>query len=70
MHKKKKYIITIEEMISQDFEVIAETDEEAASIATEKYSKGEFVLAPGNLVAKQMHIHNLTDNEYTDWVEF
>lgn len=26
---KKKYIITIEEMISENFEVIAENDEEA-----------------------------------------
>ena len=70
MSEKKKFIITIEEMVTEDFEVFAETEEEAVEIATKKYNSGEFVLEPGNLVAKQMEIHNVTDDEYTDWFEF
>ena len=70
MGAKKKFIITIEEMVTEDFEVLAETEEEAVEIATEKYNSGEFVLEPGKLVSKQMEIHNVTDGEYTDWFEF
>lgn len=70
MGGKKKFIITIEEMVTEDFEVFAETEEEAVEIATEKYNSGEFVLEPGNLVSKQMEVHNVTDDEYTDWFEF
>ena len=70
MGGKKKFIITVEEMVTEDFEVFAETEEEAVEIATEKYNSGEFVLEPGNLVSKQMEVHNVTDDEYTDWFEF
>ena len=70
MNSKKKFVITIEEMITEDFEVFAETEEEAEEIAVDKYNSGEFVLEPGNLVAKQILIHNVTDNKYTDWIEF
>ncbi len=50
----KKYTITIEETISEDFEVIAESSEQAQAIAIEKYESGEFVLEPGNLIHKQI----------------
>lgn len=66
----KKYMVTIEEMVSESFEVMAETDEEAQLIAEKKYKSGEFVLEPGNLVCKQMEIQNVTDNYYIDWIEF
>ena len=70
MSEKKKYVVTIEEMVSESFEVYAEDEFEAEEIATEKYNNGEFVLEPGNLVAKQMEIHNVTDNICTSWIEF
>ena len=57
-------------MISQDFEVVAESDEEAERIAIEKYNNGEFVLCPGNLVSKQIQMHNVSDDYWVDWVEF
>ena len=66
----KKFIVTIEEKVSEEFEVLAEDNEEAEKIAAEKYRNGEFVLEPGNLVAKQMEIHNVTDDKWTDWIEF
>lgn len=64
-----KYIITIEEMISEDFEVEAESAEEAMNIAEEKYKKCEFVLEPGNLTFKQMAVIS-PENETTEWTEF
>lgn len=67
---KRVYRITIEEMVSKEFEVIAEDDAEAEKIATEKYNNGEFLLDPGNLVSKQMAVHNIADDYWTDWIEF
>lgn len=57
-------------MLSETFEVFADNDEEAEKIASKKYKLGEFVLTPGNLVCKQMEIHNVTDNYFTEWAEF
>ena len=65
----KKFTITIEETVSEDFEVEAEDAGQAMQIAEEKYDKGEFVLTPGNLVCKQMAITK-PDNEVTEWTEF
>lgn len=69
MEEKKKFVITIEETVAQDFEVYADTAEEAMKIAEEKYKNCEFILEPGNLIAKQMAIIN-PDEEETEWVEF
>ncbi len=65
----KKYTITIEETISEDFEIIAESTEQARAIAIEKYNSGEFVLVPGNLIHKQMQI-SVDTVISTDWIEF
>ena len=63
-----KYTITIEEMVSENFEVEAATAEEAMEIAEQKYRDGEFVLEPGNLVCTQMAITN-PSAEATEWME-
>lgn len=65
----KKFVITIEELISQNFSVEANDAEEAMKIAEEKYKNNEFVLEPGNPVAKQMAIIGPED-EATEWCEF
>lgn len=65
----EKYIITIEELISQNFVVEASNAEEAMEIAEKKYKNNEFVLELGNLVAKQMAITE-PENEATEWCEF
>ena len=62
--------ITIEELISQDFKINANSIEEAISIAKEKYNGGKFVLAPGTLIAKQMQAKNEDSTEITEWTEF
>lgn len=64
-----KYTVTIEETVSQSFEVEAESAEEAMAIAEQKYNDGEFVLEPGELVSKQMAITS-PDSETTEWTEF
>ncbi len=65
-----KFIVTIEEMVSQDFEVEAEDVLEALEIAEENYHKGKFVLAPGYLVAKQMSACDKNGKDCTEWIEF
>ena len=66
---KKKYNIVIEETVSKAFEVIADDENQAKSIAAEKYKSGEFVLAPGELTAKQIQVCN-DDDILIDWEEF
>lgn len=64
-----KFIVTIEEMVSDNFEIEAETAEDAIRIAEDKYHSREFALEPGNLVCKQMSIVS-PNNELTEWIEF
>jgi hypothetical protein len=66
----KKFTITIEEMVSEDFEIEAETMEEAMDIAEEMYNNGDIVLEPGNLVSKQMMGEDTETGECTEWSEF
>ena len=65
----KKYIICIEEIVSEEFEVVAENEKSAIKIAAEKYRNGEFVLAPGTLLYKQMAIISPNDS-VTEWSAF
>lgn len=68
---KQKFIIDIEEMIVQSFEVEAESMEEAMEIAEEKYWKGEFVLeADADVAARQMRASSEGFEEQTEWTEF
>ncbi len=65
----KKFVIAIEEMICQDFEVVAETAEEAMEVAEKLYKSGAFVLDNAELCAKQMAV--VAPNEdATEWCEF
>jgi hypothetical protein len=64
------YKVTIEETVCDEFEIEANSEQEAFDLATEKYNCGEFVLEPGNLVIKQMLISDVKGNQITDWEEF
>lgn len=66
----KTFRITIEETISQDFEVEAEDMEQAMEIAEEKYNNCEFVLEPGEVGYKQMQCEDIETNESTEWMQF
>ena len=61
----KKFKITIEEVVSEEFEVTAESVEDAVRIAEKKYNSGEFVLEPGNLTGKRLSV-----NDSDKWIEF
>lgn len=64
-----KYIITIEETNAKDFEIEAESAEEAYEIAEQSYRSGEFVLDPGECQFRQIAI-TAPSNEATEWREF
>ena len=63
-----KITVTIEEHISQAFEVETDTLEEAMQIAEDKYRSGEFVLENPCVTKKLMMAEN--DYEVTLWEEF
>jgi len=64
-----KFTICIEENVIAEFEVEAKDAEEAMKIVEEKYYKGEFVLAPGEVSSRQMAIVK-PESEACEWVEF
>lgn len=63
-----KITVTIEEHISQAFEVEADTLEEAMQIAEDKYHSGEFVLENPCVTSRLMMAEN--NYEATEWSEF
>lgn len=63
-----KITVTIEEHISQPFEVEADTLEEAMEIAEDKYRSGDYILDNANVTARLMMAEN--DYESTEWEEF
>ena len=64
-----KYTITIEETIAKDFEIEANSADEAYETAEQKYKDGEFVLDPGGCQFRQIAITK-PSNEATEWREF
>ena len=64
-----KYTITIEETVAKDFEVEANSADEAYETVERKCKSSEFVLDPGDRQFKQIAITN-PSNESTEWREF
>ena len=46
----KSFLVTVEERVSQDFMIQADSQEEAEAIVQKLYKNGELVLEPGNLL--------------------
>ena len=63
-----KITVTIEEHISQDFTVEADTLEEAMEIAAQKYYDCEFIIDSADVTAKLMMADN--GENCTEWSEF
>ena len=61
-----KYVITIEEAVSREFNVCASSPEEAIRIAIEKYKCGDFVLEPGFVTARRISVNGSAD----EWCDF
>ena len=65
-----KFKVTIEEFISQDFMIEADTLEKAKKIAAEDYNNGFISVDDGQLTYKQMMASNEDGTECTEWTEF
>ncbi|MDD7208140.1 MAG: DpnD/PcfM family protein [Faecalibacterium prausnitzii] len=61
--------MTIEELISQTFDVMAENETDARRIVEEKYKSGEFVLEPGEVTVRHMAVTE-SGNDTETWMEF
>lgn len=67
----KKYIVTIEETINQDFEIEANSKDEARRIVEDKYRSSEIVVDNGTLTYKQMYVsENNEAFKEEEWMEF
>ena len=66
----KKFVISIEEHICKDFNIEADSIDDAMEIVKEKYKKGEITLDPGEVQAKLMMAHEPETGEFTEWEEF
>ena len=61
-----KYNICIEETVVGNFEVDANSKEEALEIAKDKYNNGEFVNEPGDLICVQASVMT-SDGQFEKW---
>lgn len=65
----KKYVIAIEEVVVQNFEIEADSQEEALNTLETGYKNGIYVLEPGEVQSKKMSIVKPEQNA-TEWIEF
>ena len=67
--EKKKYVVTIEETISQDFDVEANSLEEAFEIARKKYRDGKFIVESESCTFVQTQARTEDVTEISEWRE-
>lgn len=73
IHKKSNnmvFKVTIEETVSETYDIEASCIEEAREIAIEKYKNTEIVLEPGNLMSKKISVCNSRNEILTDFEDF
>lgn len=68
--KMKKFVVSIEEIIAQTFELEAGSLEEAMEKAQELYKEGVLVLDNPICTSRQMACFDEMTDEETGWVEF
>lgn len=66
----KKFKVTIEEHISETFEIEAVDIEEAMQLAEERYYSGEYVLGSEASVTARLMSAAGDDGKSTEWTEF
>lgn len=64
-----KFKVSIEETIVQEFEVEADTEEEALDTAKEKYHNGQIVIENGEVQSRNIAITEPVDG-LVEWNEF
>lgn len=67
--EKKNFVVTIEETISQDFDVEANSLEEAFEIARKKYRDGEIVVEPETPICVEAYTRTEDGFEALPWRE-
>lgn len=65
----KNYVIAIEETVVQNFEVEANSREEALRKVEKGYKNGNYVLESAEVQTKRMSVLN-ADSEFDKWIEF
>ncbi len=65
----KNFTVAIEETVVQEFEISADSAENAMKIAEEQYKKGIIVLAPGEVQFRQMAVVKPNEKSAV-WCEF
>lgn len=65
-----KFLVNIEEVVCETFEVDAESMEEARRIVIRAYESGEIILEPGELVEKRIAVFDEGANEWSEYEEF
>ena len=67
--EKGKFIVTIEETVSQEFEIEADSLEEALKTAENKYREGEIVVNPQTPESVIAYARTEDGFESTEWDE-
>ena len=65
----RKYRVVIEETVSEEFEIEANSEEEAVSKAIQEYKSGNFVVGSDNVERRQISVVD-KDGELTNWITF
>lgn len=66
----KNFKVTIEETVVETFDFEIPDDVDIYNFVRESYYNYKIVLEPGECIFRQMKIHNLNDDTYTEWKEF
>ena len=64
----KKYHVVIEETVSDEFEIEADSEKDAIDKAINEYNEGNFIVGP-NVTFRQIAVLG-EDDEINDWIEF
>lgn len=65
-----KFLVNIEEVVCETFEVDAESMEEARRIVMRAYESGEVVLEPGELISVSASVYDEKAGEWSEHEEF
>ena len=63
----KTYRVIIEETLDDEFEIEADSEEDALNKAINEYNEGNFIVGP-NVTFRQISI--VEDTEFKNWIEF